>query len=423
MKNFETFISDLKELVSFNGVKQPATCGMPFGEQVQKTLECFDKIAKRMGFTTINHDNYLLEFSYGEGEEVGIIGHLDIVPAGDNWNTPPFILTEKGGAYYGRGVSDDKGPTLLALYALKEVIDSGVKFNKKIRFFAGTNEESGWEDIDYFTSRGGKFPEYGFSPDGDFPLSYAEKGIYPTEFIVNGFANFCFIKGGSAMNQVCDYATVKPYFVPNKNELDQFGLSFDGENIISHGIAAHGSTPEKGKNAIKPILEYMLFKGEKVKEILDCLFLDKEGLNQMVSEQGAVTLSPNLANEEDNKQVILCDVRVPYPFSCQDIKNKYDKFGIQYKIVEERHKPMCVDKNGWFVKALLGAYNEIMNENASPISMGGSTYARAFKFGCAFGAEFPNGISVAHKPNEFMTNEQMLKTYQIYKKAIENLVK
>ena len=33
----------------------------------------------------------------------------------------------------------------------------------------------------------------------------------------------------------------------------KFGLSFDGENIISHGIAAHGSTPEKGKNAIKPI--------------------------------------------------------------------------------------------------------------------------------------------------------------------------
>ena len=84
---------------------------------------------------------------------------------------------------------------------------------------------------------------------------------------------------------------------------------------------------------------------------------------------------------------------------------------------------MCVDKNGWFVTALLGAYNEIMNENASPISMGGSTYARAFKFGCAFGAEFPNGNSVAHKPNEFMTKEQMLKSYQIYKKAIENLVK
>ncbi len=423
MNNFEQFICNLKRLCKAESVRTSPKDSMPFGEGVRESLLVFKDIAEGMGFSTINHENYLLEFSYGNGEEIGIIGHLDVVPSGDSWNTPPFDLTEVDGKYFGRGVIDDKGPTLIALYALKALIDQGVKFNKKIRFFVGTNEESGWADIDYFIKKGGKFPEYGFSPDGEFPLSYAEKGIYPTEFKIDGFKNFGFINGGTALNQVCDYATVKPNFIPDQNQLDKFGLSFDGEYIVSHGVAAHGSTPEQGKNAIKPILEYMLSKGEKVKDALDFLFYDKEGLTNMTSEQGSVTISPNKAGKIDGKQAFLCDVRVPYPFTVQDIKDKYDKFNIEYKIVEERHQPTCVPKDGWFVKALLGAYNEVMGEKATPISMGGSTYARAFKFGCAFGAGFPGADNGVHMPNEFMTKEQMLKTFEIYKLALENLVK
>lgn len=423
MKNFEQFIYNLKRLCNAQSVRTSPKASMPFGEGVMESLLVFKDIVEEMGFSTINHDNYLLEFSYGEGDEIGIIGHLDVVPSGDNWNTPPFDLTEIDGKFFGRGVIDDKGPTLIALYALKALIDQGVKFNKKIRFFVGTNEESGWDDIDHFIKKGGKFPEYGFSPDGEFPLSYAEKGIYPTEFKIDGFKNFGFIQGGTAINQVCDYARVKPNFVPQKVELDKFELSYDGEYIVSHGVAAHGSTPELGKNAIKPILEYMLYKGENVKTILDCLFYDKENLSKMTSEQGSVTLSVNLASQSNEKQSFSCDVRVPYPFTLKDAQEKFQKFGLSYKIIEQKHQPTCVPKDGWFVKALLGAYNEVMGEKATPISMGGSTYARAFKFGCAFGAGFPGVDNGVHMPNEYMTKEQMLKTFEIYKLALENLVK
>ena len=423
MKAFHDFIADLKELVAINSERSDAKENMPFGEGNYLAINKFCDIAKRMGFNPINHQNYIAEFSVGEGEEIGIIGHLDVVPAGDNWKTPPYTLTEVDGNYYGRGVSDDKGPTLLALYALKDVVDSGIKFNKKITFFVGTNEESGWADIDYYVKNVRSFPEYGFSPDGDFPLSYAEKGIYPSEFTIPSFKKFGFIKGGTALNQVCDYATVKPLFCPDKTELEKFGLIFDGENIISHGVAAHGSTPKLGKNAIKPILEYMLTKGENVLGALDCLFNDREGIFNMVNEQGEVTLSPNLAGEQDGKQAFVCDVRVPYPFTKQDIEQKYQKFGFSYRVIEERHPPMCVNKDGWFVQALLSAYNSVTGEKAEPISMGGSTYARAFKLGCAFGAQFPNTDSVAHKPNEYVPKSEFINAYKIYKKAIENLIK
>ena len=84
---------------------------------------------------------------------------------------------------------------------------------------------------------------------------------------------------------------------------------------------------------------------------------------------------------------------------------------------------MLVEKNGWFVQTLLNAYNSVTKQKAQPISMGGSTYARAFEMGCAFGAGFPNVNNGAHEPNEHFSEEEMLLTYEIYKNAILNLVK
>ena len=422
MENFSDFIKDLTSLVKINSERKEAKPNAPFGEGNLLAINLFCDIARRLGFNPINHQNYVAEFSVGEGEEIGIIGHLDVVPAGDNWNTPPFTLTEKEGKYYGRGVSDDKGPTLLALYALKAVVESGIKFNKKIRFFVGTNEETGWADIDYYLKNVGDFPEYGFSPDGEFPLSYAEKGICHTEIIIPKFNKFSFINGGTAINQVCDYATVKPLFTPDYATLQGFGLEFDGEKIISHGVAAHGSTPHLGKNAIKSILQYMAFCGEKVETLLDCLFQENKPLSNLENEQGWLTISPNLAYEKDGKQALKCDVRIPYPLTVLDFINVLERVGFEYQN-KQIHKPTCVEKDGWFVNALLGAYNQVTGENARPISMGGSTYARAFKFGCAFGAGFPNIDNGLHKPNEFVSKKELITVYEIYKKAIENLVK
>ena len=422
MKNFCDFISDLQSLISINSEKATPTPNAPFGEGNKKALSLFCEIATRLGFEVTNHQNYIAEFSVGEGQEIGIIGHLDVVPAGDNWNTPPFTLTEKDGVYFARGVSDDKGPTLLALYALKEVVDSGITFNKKIKFFVGSNEETGWGDIDYYLNNVGNFPEYGFSPDGEFPLSYAEKGICQTKIFLPPFKQFDFIQGGTALNQVCDFATVKPRFLPNEIQLKEFGLDFDGEKITSRGVAAHGSTPHVGKNAIKPILEFMLSCGEDVKALLECVFNQDKPFCGLQNEQGWLTVSPNLAYQENGCQVIECDFRVPYPFTKEEVTSGLEKFNLNYKN-HQRHVPMCVDKDGWFVKALLGAYNSVTGENAKPISMGGSTYARAFKLGCAFGAGFPNTDNGAHKPNEFVTKKEMLTAFEIYKQAIENLVK
>ena len=130
--NFNKFFSHLKTLISFESVLDKPTKDAPFGIENKRVLEYFLSLANEFGFKTINYDNYGGEIIIGEGEELGIMGHLDVVPVGDGWKTPPFTLTEIDGKLYGRGVEDDKGPTLLCLYAIKELVDEGVKFNKKI---------------------------------------------------------------------------------------------------------------------------------------------------------------------------------------------------------------------------------------------------------------------------------------------------
>ncbi len=422
MQNFNQFISHLSKLISFETILSEPKQNAPFGTPIKNCLDWFLDLAKEFGFETINYDGYAGEIVYGKGDEIGIIGHLDVVPIGIGWASEPFSLTEKEGVYYGRGVCDDKTPLLSCLYALKELKDSGLPVNKKIRLIAGCDEESGWRDIEYLKTKT-TLPEYGFSPDGDFPISYAEKGIVEVAFTIPKLKNFKDIKGGTALNAVCDYVAVRPLVKVDETELKQFSLNLDEKGyIFSKGKSAHGSSPQLGINAMVKLFEYFAFKGENVNGVLDNLFYDKKGIFALKNEQGVVTLSPNLICENDSGITITCDCRIPAPFTLEDVKPIFDSFDISYS-TKVRHDPMMAEKNGEFVQTLLSAYNEITGENAKPISMGGSTFARAFTKGCAFGPKLKGHIDNIHDANENVSKGQILTAYKIYKKAIFDLVK
>ncbi|MBE5749639.1 MAG: M20 family metallopeptidase [Clostridiales bacterium] len=421
MQNFNEFINDLKTLISYKSVLASPEKNAPFGIECRKALDCFLSIAERFGFETINYDGYGGEIAIGSGEEVGIIGHLDVVPTGIGWNTDPFTLTEKDGTYYGRGIADDKAAPLLCLYALKELKDSGISVNRKIRLIVGCDEESGWRDIAYM-KKVSHFPEYGFSPDAGFPLSYAEKSITEVEFCIPALKNFHGIVGGTALNAVCDFASVTTTL--ENIDLDlikKHGLSLKDNGVIeSVGKAAHGSSPHLGKNAIKPLFELFKDCGEDVDGVIDYLFNDKYGLFNIKTEQGNVTLSPNLIKQVDDKIYIKCDCRIPAPLNEEDLTAAFDSFNIPYT-VKSRHPSMMVEKEGWLVSALLSAFNAVTGSDEKPFAMGGSTFARAFKHGCAFGPIMKGKDNKIHDANEFMTKSELLTAYEIYKKAIFNL--
>ena len=89
-------------------------------------------MAKKDGFKTFNDEGYVGTIEYGEGDEVAVLCHLDVVPTGNNWTYPPFSATIEDGKVYARGAMDDKGPTVAAYYALKILKDLNIKLNKNI---------------------------------------------------------------------------------------------------------------------------------------------------------------------------------------------------------------------------------------------------------------------------------------------------
>jgi succinyl-diaminopimelate desuccinylase len=123
-------------------------------------------------------DNYAGYIEMGEGEDlIGILCHVDVVPEGTGWTHPPYSAEVEDGFLYGRGVSDDKGPFIMALYAMQYVRDSfDVPLNKRVRLVIGANEESGSAGVKRYKEIEGGFT-CGFSPDAGFPLIFGEKGI------------------------------------------------------------------------------------------------------------------------------------------------------------------------------------------------------------------------------------------------------
>ena len=175
-KYFDRIVRSIREMISFDSSQTPPEDGMPFGRGAAKCLGAFLALADSLGFQTRNYDNYAGEVVFGEGEEFAILCHLDVVPAGGGCTHPPFGGEIEDGKLFGRGSMDDKGPAVICLYCLKALKDEGFAPRKKIKLIVGCNEESGWACIERY-NRCAHMPETGFSPDADFPVIYAEKGI------------------------------------------------------------------------------------------------------------------------------------------------------------------------------------------------------------------------------------------------------
>ena len=165
----EEMIANLGRLVAIDSQLGTPEEGKPFGAGPAKALEEGLKIAEELGFKTENLDHYCGYAEMGEGEEiVGIAGHLDIVPVGGDWTYDPFKLTRDGDHVYGRGTTDDKGPVLEALYAMKLLRDSGVKLNKRVRLIMGCNEETGSKCMEHYNEVAEEL-SCGFTSDANFP--------------------------------------------------------------------------------------------------------------------------------------------------------------------------------------------------------------------------------------------------------------
>ena len=135
-------------------------------------------LGKTLGFRTANVDNKAGYIEMGEGDEmIAVLGHLDVVPVGDDWTYPPFGAEIHDGILYGRGVADDKGPTIGAIYAMKAIRDLGLPTDRRIRVIFGTNEERGCDCIKHYVEAGEEHPVLGIIPGRGVSAHLFEKGM------------------------------------------------------------------------------------------------------------------------------------------------------------------------------------------------------------------------------------------------------
>ena len=431
---FPQYKSDLTKLISKNSKTAPAAPNAPFGEGVKQALEVAIKLAEDFGFKTkIDPEGYYGYAEVGVGEEMmGVLGHLDVVPADDvdAWNTPPFELTEKDGILYGRGVIDDKGPLLASMYALKILLDSGAKLNKRIRFIFCTDEESLWRGVKKYIEKE-EHPKFGFTPDADFPLLYAEKGLVEYNLIANDEKTIDF-QGGTAYNAVADKASV-PYTDDIAKIMDSLEYKYEksGDRLIAKGKAAHAMVPEEGVNAILHLAQALVKSGEtgSMLKFLTEKVNDPFGtaifgdISDEVS--GKLKFNVGLADFKPGTQTVGIDIRFPVTYEKEKVDKALEEAGKAYNVKVEQFdylRSIYIDVNTPLVKSLMQAYQEVTGDMESkPISTGGATFARSMENIIAFGALMPGAAKTEHQANECVPVADMKKAIQIYIRAFELL--
>ena len=436
-KYFDEIVQSTVKILQFDSSLKPAENGCPFGKETADCLAYFLALAQSMGFETRNYDNYAGEVIFGEGKDFAILAHLDVVPAGSGWKYPPFggVINDDpsdggvlGTKIWGRGAMDDKAPAIVCLYALKTLKDAGVMPKRTFKLIVGCNEESGWKCIEHY-NKVAVMPEEGFTPDADFPAIYAEKGIlhFKAAFPVND-PPMSALNAGERVNMVCDNAAVTltrkaaAALIGYENRVDGTSFSYDNTtNILTvAGKSAHGSTPDKGANALDGALAFLGSINADCKRAHDLLFADRMGLKNLQDETGRLTMSPDVAVFEEGILTVTTDVRFPATLPLSAVTDKLDQSGVRYEIVNYQ-APLYNDPNGKLLTTLMGVYNAATGKNEKPIAIGGGTYARALKCGCAFGPEMPGVETTIHQANEYVTFDSLRFMSKVYYHAIKEI--
>ena len=428
----DNLIEELMRFVSINSVFDESTKSkqFPFGKGVARALEYVASLGEKNGFKVDTCDGYCTELTIGEGDKtIGIFAHADVVPATGKWSDDPFSPYVLNGKVYGRGTSDDKGPFMAAFYAVLALKLEGLLNGYKVRFVVGGDEERGSSCLDYYFKTLKKpSPTYGFTPDADFPVIYGEKGINDFFPEINvKLPGVKKISGGAATNAVCDRVEIElenVELVIEYCESHDIKYEVDKNTAIIIGKSAHGSTPNEGDNAAIKTMQILgdVFDEKSLKKLADGLedtSGKKFGGFCKTKLMGETTYCVGLISYEKGIFKFSINFRYPECVKSLEYKDKFDAyFGTKSTMGEESHS-LFFDPKSKLVKTLMKAYrSETHDFFAKPITIGGGTYAKHCENTVAFGALFPGRESVMHQPDEFMPVEDILKSAEIYAKAI-----
>lgn len=438
----DEFVSTLQKWIRTPSVKGEPAEKAPFGTDVRKMLDLAMADAAGMGFPVRDFDGYACDITLGDPEEkIAVLGHLDVVPVGDGWTKPPFGAVIENGRLYGRGASDDKGPSLAALYAMRAIREAGIPLKKGIRMILGCDEESGWEDMEYYAKHE-RIPDTGFSPDASFPLINTEKGMLElwvqapeaktglkvlemkTGDRKNVIPGECkaLVEGGEEIIRATEGFAAKTGW-PYTAEKAEGGVLLRAE-----GIPGHSAYPEGRRNAIGMMLLLLKELGAEgpVKTLAEAVGTESDGKSlgcacrDEVSE--GLTCNMGILRLENGNWFGTLDMRCPVTADLDKLAEaaKNHLPGLAVTVTEQK-PPHHVPADSELVTGLLAAYDEETGQQGKPISTGGGTYAKVLKKGVAFGALFPDEDDLAHQADEYAEIDRLVLAAKIYANALLRL--
>ena len=482
----EQMLEDLKTLIRIPSVTGEPKSGMPYGEMPAKAVRAMQDMMERYGFRTTNYENYCVAGDLDAAGEkaLDILSHLDVVPVSDNWKkTKPFEPLVDGDRIYGRGTSDDKGPSIAALYALRCVRELGLELKRGVRLLCGSDEECGSKDLDYYYSRE-KEALYTISPDADYPLINIEKGRLMKSFWASGNLDRRTLPGGEpyggsssdnagtdgaprrgarirrisvgkAVNIVPGDGVLAITGIPDevlrqaageteKATGGEFTWSAKGDETIieAKGRVAHGSTPAIGINSATMILELVSRLGidddPGAKMLLSLRNLWPHGdvhgkalgIDCSDEEAGELTMSLNILKYEVSEDDL--SFSISGTFDCraslccddsnltQKVRARLEEAG--FEMEDGQMIPAhYVSADSELVKKLLESYELYFGRKGEPLSTGGGTYVHNLKGGVAFGCAVPEVDNRMHGDDEFMEISMLVRSAKIIADAIMRL--